>query len=68
MLGLLPAIKGAAEYEAALAEVYPQYASPDRNEGLRRMSPQLVAHLLMVVLIILGNVVYFSQRRKGVAS
>ena len=67
MLGLLPAIKGAAEYEAAVAKKYPRFASPDKNEGLRRMSPQLVAHLLMVVLIILGNVVYFAQRRKGAA-
>lgn len=34
-------------------------------EGQRRMGPQLFAHLLMVVLIILGNLVFFAQRRKG---
>lgn len=65
MLGMLPAIKGAAEYEVALGEKYSQYASPDKKQGLRRMSPQLVGHLLMVFLIILGNVVYIAQRRKG---
>ena len=67
LMGLLGAIKGAAEYEAALAEKYPRYAAPEFNEGLRRMSPQLVAHLLMVGLIMLGNVIYFAQRRRGVA-
>jgi len=65
LLGLLGAIKGAAEYEAALAEQYPRYAAPRFNEGLRRMSPQLVAHLLMVGLIILGNGIYFAQRRRS---
>jgi hypothetical protein len=68
MLGMLPAIKGAAEYEVALGEKYSQYASPETKQGLRRMSPQLVGHVLMVVLIILGNVVYFAQRRKGVST
>lgn len=62
--GLLPAIKGAAEYEAALAAKYPQYRDPKLNEGIRRMAPQLWAHLLMVGLIALGNVIYFAQRRR----
>jgi len=64
MLGLLGAIKGAAEYEAVLAKKYPKFDSPKMHEGLRRMSPQLVAHLLMVGLIILGNVVFFVQRQR----
>ena len=34
-------------------------------EGQRRMGPQLFAHLLMVFLIILGNVIFFAQRRRG---
>jgi hypothetical protein len=66
LLGLLPAIKGAAEYEVALGNEYPQYATSGAKQGLRRMSPQLVAHALMVILIILGNVVYIAQRRRGV--
>ncbi len=34
-------------------------------EGIRRMGPQLIAHVLMIVLIILGNVIYFVERKKG---
>jgi hypothetical protein len=65
LLGLLGAIKGAAEYEAALANAYPRWKAPRYNEGLRRMSPQLVAHILIVVLILLANVIYFVEKRKG---
>lgn len=32
-------------------------------EGKRRMGPQLVAHLLMISLIIVGNVVFFMKQR-----
>lgn len=35
-------------------------------EAQRRMGPQLIAHILMVVLIVAGNVLYFVGRRKGV--
>jgi len=64
--GLLAAIKGAAEYEKLVVEKYGG-DEPDRKyqEGGRRMGPQLVAHLLMILLIIIGNIVYFSERRKG---
>ncbi|UCD76609.1 MAG: hypothetical protein JSV91_06725 [Phycisphaerales bacterium] len=34
------------------------------TEGIRRMGPQLVAHLLMILLIIVGNVIYFVERRR----
>ncbi len=63
MIGLLGAIKGAAEYEDALIKTYPQYDKPKFKEGLRRMAPQLSAHLLMVGLIILGNVIFFLQKK-----
>ena len=66
--GLLGAIKGAAEYEKLVLDKYgreEQGVSEDRyREGLRRMGPQLVAHLLMIVLIVGGNVIYFMQRRR----
>lgn len=66
MIGMLGAIKGAAEYEMLVNKL----AFSDRNQPIpdkhlvanRRMGPQLVAHLLMIGLIILGNVVYFSGR------
>jgi hypothetical protein len=65
ILGLLAAIKGAAEYEIALANKYPKYREPGLNDGLRRMAPQFWAHLLIIGLILLGNVIHFAERRKG---
>jgi len=65
LIGLLGAIKGAAEYEAALAARYPQYADPKFNEAVRRMGPQMWAHLLVLGLIIVGNILYVVERRRG---
>ena len=67
--GLLGAIKGASEYETLVAEKYlGEHPDPKYMEARRRMGPQLVAHLLMILLIIAGNVVYFAQRRSGGAA
>lgn len=66
LVGLLAAIKGAAEYEALLGERYPVYASPAKNLARRWMGPQLWAHLLMICLIIAGNVLQlFLQPARG---
>ena len=65
MLGLLAAIKGAAEYEAALAARYPRFNDPKLNDGIRRMAPQFWAHLLIVALIVLGNGIYVAERLKA---
>lgn len=73
--GLLGAIKGAAEYEKLVLDKYGQNiliknaegedVIPGKYlEGIRRMGPQLVAHLLMIALIIVGNVIYFAERKK----
>ena len=62
MLGLLAAVKGAAEYEAALAERYPQYRDPKLNQALRRMAPQFWGHLLVIFLIVLGNGIHLANR------
>ncbi|WP_437185637.1 hypothetical protein SH668x_002749 [Planctomicrobium sp. SH668] len=67
MIGMLGAIKGAAEYEVLVNSKY----SPDKTdlrytEANRRMGPQMVAHLLMIGLIIVGNIIYFiGQRREA---
>ena len=37
-------------------------------EGIRRMGPQLVAHLLMIFLIIAGNVIFFLDRKRKVGA
>lgn len=64
MFGLLAAIKGAAEYEAALAEKYQSLRDPKKNVGIRRMAPQLWGHLLIIGLIVAGNVIFFVERTR----
>lgn len=82
MQGLLGAIKGAAEYEAALADHYEEFGrltaakgedgeerlDPRYSKGRKRMGPQLMAHCLILALIVLGNVIHFLQRRPRRAS
>lgn len=64
--GVLGAIKAAAEYEQILIEAYPDLKdNVNAQDGLRRMGPQLVAHLLMIVLIIAGNAIYFVGKSRG---
>ena len=66
--GLLGAIKGAAEYEALVVARYGgDVIDPKYLEAQRRMGPQLIAHVLMVVLIVAGNFVYFVGRRREAA-
>jgi hypothetical protein len=63
--GLLGAIKGAAEYEKLVVDKYGgPHPDPKYLEGLRRMGPQLVAHLLVILLIIMANVLYFANKRQ----
>ena len=66
--GLLGAIKGAAEYEKLVIDKYDreQGREPDGKylEGIRRMGPQLVAHILMILLIIVGNIIFFIEKKK----
>ena len=63
--GLLGAIKGAAEYEKLVVDKYGgPNPDPKYLEGLRRMGPQLVAHLLVILLIVMANVLYFANRRQ----
>jgi hypothetical protein len=54
--GLIPGLRGAAEYEIALGK--PHVAT-------RRMVAQLFAHVLVVFFIIVGNIEYFVRRRYG---
>ena len=52
--GFLGGLKGAAEYEKLVDEP---------GMGIRGMDAQSIAHALMLVFIILGNVGYFFSRR-----
>ena len=64
LVGLLGGLKGASEYEAALALHYTDREFP-RRAG-RAMGPQTVAHVLILVFLILGNLTYLRRpRREG---
>lgn len=68
--GLLGAIKAAAEYEELVARNHPEYAvdpetglrRADFIKGKQRMGPQLIAHIVILALIILGNIILGLQR------
>ena len=63
--GLLGAIKGAAEYEALVVKNYGgKNPDPKYLEGQRRMGPQLIAHILIIILIILANVIYATESKQ----
>lgn len=63
--GLLGAIKGAAEYEKLVIDKYGrEYPDPRYLEAKRRMGPQLVAHLLIILLIILANIIFVVEKRR----
>jgi len=68
LAGLLGAIKGAAEYEELVVQKFDRDRGNDPPakylEGKRRMGPQLIAHILMVLLIIVGNVIFFTERAR----
>jgi len=64
--GLLGAIKGAAEYEELVMSTYGGLGMAGiYSEARRRMGPQLIAHVLMILLIIAGNIAYVMERRQG---
>ena len=63
--GLLGAIKGAAEYEKLVMDKYGgESPDPKYLEAKRRMGPQLVAHLLIIVLIIIANIVFIVEKKR----
>jgi len=65
--GILGAIKGAAEYEKLVNDKYGgPNPDPKYLEAKRRMGPQLVAHILIIILIILANVVYLIEKKREV--
>ncbi len=65
MCGLLGGIKGAAEYENYLRDNYPRFAKM-KTPAMVMMGPQTVAHVVILAFIVIGNVLFFVQRRKEV--
>jgi hypothetical protein len=55
--GLLGGMRGAAEYEELIEQ---------RDQGSRGMDSQSVIHLLIIVLIVVGNAAYFISKRSKV--
>lgn len=60
--GLLGGLLGAAEYEALLVHDYPRFEEAAQT-ALIRMFPQTVAHLVIVLFVVVGNISYFVLRR-----
>ncbi len=57
LIGLINGLKGAAEYELLLD------LDPVEAPGMLGMSAQAIAHLLIIVLVIVGNIAYFASGR-----
>lgn len=57
MVGLLGGLKGAADYETLVGL--------ERGEAVRGMSPQSVAHIVIMFFIVIGNITYLVQKKKG---
>jgi hypothetical protein len=63
--GLLGAIKGAAEYEKLVIDKYGgEHPDPKYLKAKYRMGPQLIAHVLIILLIILANIIYFVDKHR----
>jgi hypothetical protein len=61
LIGMLGGLKGAAEYETLLAR---NRYSRERKTACIGMGAQSITHLLIIALIIFGNVLYFTSRRR----
>jgi hypothetical protein len=55
IFGLIPGIKGAAEYEALT-----RY----KGEGLKSIPYQTASHIIILAFIIISNIGYFASRRR----
>ena len=72
MIGLIGGLKGASEYEKLLVDAYPRftevYNRPGTYTATKGMDAQSIVHLIIVIFIAIGNVLFFVQRRAGRAS
>jgi hypothetical protein len=65
MLGLMGGAKGAAEYENALIERFPEKYGDRPMAGMSMMVSQTVTHIVIMLFIVFGNVLYFILRASG---
>jgi hypothetical protein len=62
--GLMGGLQGVAEYEAEVVRGYPQFAETGQT-AVRLMGPQAVAHTVIILFVIIGNIAYFAERRRS---
>ncbi len=60
--GMMAGMKGAAEYEELVLK---KYNLQDRRRATEGMGSQSLAHVLIMVFVIIGNIAYFATRRKS---
>lgn len=63
LLGLMGGLQGAAEYEAELIRKYPRFVETGAR-AVKLMGPQAVAHTMILLFVIIGNVAFFMERRR----
>lgn len=61
--GLMGGLQGVAEYEAELVRNYPQFKETGET-AVRLMGPQAVAHTVIILFVIIGNIAYLFERRR----
>lgn len=64
LLGLMGGLQGVAEYEAELVSGYPQFTETGQT-AIRLMGPQAVAHTVIILFVVIGNISYFVERRRS---
>ena len=57
VIGQMGGLRGAAEYEVLLAE---NKITPSTDKAFRGMDVQSAAHILIILLIIMGNIAFFA--------
>jgi hypothetical protein len=67
LIGLLGGLKGAAEYEGALARGHPEWVQ-GTTAATDAMGPQAVAHAVIVLFILAGNAGLLLARRRAKGS
>jgi hypothetical protein len=65
MVGVLGGLKAASEYEELVRRKYPEFQDDAKNAAIVRMGPQAVAHIVIILFIVLGNVTYLVDKRRG---
>lgn len=64
-VGMLAGMKGAAEYEYLVEKLFREKGLPTPPPfAIRGMDSISIAHLLIIVLVIIGNIGYFMERKQ----